>query len=214
MEQEKPTAVVGGSFDPTHLGHLYLVHTVVQATAYRRFIFIPVARNNFKQEDAPPLEAEHRVAMLKLSIEAYRRWYPDDPPLEFIIEECEIKRGGISYTYDTVLYLYQHYAIEGRLALVMGDDLVNTLPQWYAYDKLKHLVSFVVIRRERETSLALHDAEVDVFYLENPLFKDSSTEIREACSKLKEGDSLPSEVALLMPKEVAAYVDANRLYRS
>ncbi len=207
-----PTAMVGGSFDPVHLGHLHLVHTVVASTSYRRFIFVPVARNNFKQ-DANPVSAEHRMNMLRLSFAAYKEVYPEDPPIECIAEACELERGGVSYTYDTVKYLYLQYSIQGRLAVVMGDDLLSALQRWHAYEQLKELVTFVVIRREG-SELKLSDPGADVLYLDNPLLEDSSTFIRERCRALLDCEVLPDDVAHLMPGEVALYVQEHRLYRS
>ena len=126
MVKPVATAMVGGSFNPVHLGHLHLIHTVVTSTRYHRFIFVPVAQNNFKR-DASLAAAHHRLAMLHLSFASYKGLYPDDPPLELVSDACEIERGGVSYTYDTVKHLYLTYSIRGRLGLVMGDDLLSNL---------------------------------------------------------------------------------------
>jgi len=206
------TAMVGGSFNPVHLGHLHLIHTVATTTRYRRFICIPVAQNNFKR-DATLIEAHHRLTMLHLSFASYRKLYPDDPPLELLSDPCEIERGGVSYTYDTVKHLYLNYSIRGRLGLVMGDDLLPSLEKWHKYDELKQLVAFVVIRRDREAA-AFHDSAVDLEYIDNIPLEDSSTAIREACARLSGDEELPLSIRSLMQEEVAAYVQQNRLYRS
>ena len=211
LAQMIPTAMVGGSFDPIHLGHLHLVHTVATKAFYRRFIFVPVAQNNFKQ-NTKPTDAKHRMEMLRLSFAAYRRLYPHDPPLEFVAEDCEVRRGGVSYTYDTVKYLYLQYSIKGRLAVIMGDDLLSGLHRWHAYEQLKELVTFVVIRR-KEAQATFFDPAADLVYLDNPLLEDSSTYIREAFRTLGEQEEIPSEIERLMPEEVAAYVKAQRLYQ-
>lgn len=204
--------MVGGSFNPVHLGHLHLIHTVATTTRYRRFIFIPVAQNNFKR-DASLAEAHHRLAMLQLSFASYTSLYPDDPPLELISDSCEIERGGISYTYDTVKHLYLQYSIRGRLGVVMGDDLLSSLEKWHEYDELKELVSFVVIRRDKEAT-PFHDHAVDLEYIDNEPVEDSSTTIREACARLEGDEKLPQDIRALMNEEVAAYVQQNRLYRT
>ncbi len=212
MVKRVPTAMVGGSFNPVHLGHLHLIHTVATTTRYRRFIFIPVAQNNFKR-DAYLAKAHHRLTMLHLSFASYAKIYPNDPPLELLSDPCEIERGGVSYTYDTVKHLYLQYGIKGRLGLVMGDDLLATLEEWHEYDELKELVSFVVIRRDREAT-AFHDSAVDLEYIDNVRLEDSSTSIRQACARLQGDEALPQKIRSLMPEEVAAYVQQNRLYRS
>ena len=204
--------MVGGSFNPVHLGHLHLIHTVATSTRYRRFICIPVAQNNFKR-DASLADAHHRLAMLQLSFASYRLLYPDDPPLELLSDTCEIDRGGISYTYDTVKHLYLQYSIRGRLGLVMGDDLLASLDTWHEYEAMKELVSFVVIRRDKRAT-AFHDHAADLEYIDNVTFDESSTAIREACALLQGNEELPSAIRALMQSEVAAYVQQNRLYRS
>ncbi len=212
MVKSVATAMVGGSFNPVHLGHLHLIHTVVTTTRYRRFIFIPVSQNNFKR-DASLADAHHRLTMLQLSFASYRGLYPDDPPIELLSDACEIERGGVSYTYDTVKHLYLQYNIKGRLGLVMGDDLLATLDQWHEYDALKELVAFVVIRRDKEAT-PFHDHAVDLEYIDNIPVEDSSTAIRQACSRLQGDEELPEDIRSLMNEEVAAYVQQNRLYRS
>jgi len=204
--------MVGGSFDPVHLGHLHLVHTVLNATNYRRFVFVPVAQNNFKPQ-ARLASAKDRVAMLRLSFKAYRGLYPDDPPCELLLDECELHRGGVSYTYDTVKHLYLQYSIKGRLGLVMGDDLLPDLPKWHEFESLKELVSFVVIRRDAKATV-FKDYFVDLSYVDNALFDDSSSKIRAACARLGEDEPLGDDIRSLMTKEVADYVQQNKLYRS
>jgi nicotinate-nucleotide adenylyltransferase len=206
------TAMVGGSFDPIHLGHLHLVHSVVESTFYRRFIFVPVGQNHFKP-DARPADEAHRLEMIRLSFEAYHTLYPNDPQIELVADDCELERGGVSYTYDTVKYLYLNYRIKGRLAVVIGDDLLPNLKQWHAYEDLKELVTFVVIRRE-DTSHPFGDIAADLVYLDNPLLEDSSTMIRERCRSLTEGERLAEEIASLMPPQVARYVEEHSLYRA
>lgn len=212
MKRSIPTAMVGGSFDPIHLGHLHLVHSVATSTDYRRIILVPVGRNHFKP-DARPASIHHRLAMIDLSIASYRSRYPDDPEIELVVDDCELKRTGPSYTYDTVKDLYLKYPIKGRLAVVMGDDLLPQLTEWHSYEALKELVTFVVIRREGN-SHSFDDIAADLVYLDNPLLEDSSTIIRDGCRSLEDDQHLLPEIARLMPTEVAAYIEENRLYRT
>lgn len=211
MRERIPTAMVGGSFDPVHLGHLYLVHAVVNATDIRRFIFVPLKRNHFKPEAVPASE-HHRLAMLRLAIDAYPSHYPDDPPIEFIIDPCELERTGISYTYDTVIHLYETYSIADRLAVVIGDDLLADLVRWNSYEKLKALVRFIAIRREKEAQ-PIADPDLDLLYLENVLQGDSSTTVRKALNALGSTEEIPASIRSLVPAEVAAYLDTHQLYR-
>lgn len=212
MKRPIPTAMVGGSFDPIHLGHLHLIHSVVTSTHYRRIILVPVGQNHFKP-DARPVSVHHRLAMIDLSIAFYRSLYPDDPEIDLVVDDCELQRTGPSYTYDTVKDLYLKYPIRGRLAVVMGDDLLPQLTEWNSYGALKELVTFVVIRREGN-SQSFSDIAADLVYLDNPRLTDSSTIIRDGCRSLQDGEHLPPAIARLMPPEVASYIEDEQLYRS
>jgi nicotinate-nucleotide adenylyltransferase len=95
----------------------------------------------------------------------------------------------------------------------MGDDLLSGLNRWHAYEQLKELVTFVVIRREGSAE-KLGDLGADVLYLDNPLLEDSSTIIRDRCRQLQGMQELDDDIERLMPKEVARYVREHRLYHS
>ena len=205
------TAMVGGSFDPVHLGHLHLIHSVLASTGYRRFILVPVAKNNFKQ-DAQLASGRDRFEMLRLAAKAYPSLYPDDPKCSLIVDPMELERGGLSYTSDTVSAIYQKYPIDGKLAVVMGDDLLSGLPKWHDFDELCKVVTFIVARRTEDVP-QWKGGDIDLKFIHDRLFCDSSTEIREAIGALKRHSPIPQVVRALMPKEVADYVELHRLYR-
>lgn len=208
------TAMIGGSFDPVHLGHLHLVHCVVENTDYQRIILVPVALNNFKQGERRPADAADRLAMLDLAVAQYQEIYPLDRPFELIVDACEIERGGISYTYDTVEYLYEHYPIDGRIAIVMGDDLLAGLPRWHRFPELKQLVRFVVCRRENSTPVPDIPRCVDIQFIDNFVVEDSSTYIRRQYESLAPEEEIPDTITALMPSKVVEYVQEHRLYRT
>lgn len=209
--ESRRTAMVGGSFDPVHLGHLHLIHAVLTRTDYRRIILVPVAHNNFKR-DQRPAPADDRLAMLRLAVDAYASLYPDDPPREIVVDDCELVRGGVSYTADTARDIKGRYALEGKLGVVMGDDLVSGLPAWHAFDELKRMVAFVVIRRQSVTPVVPQG--VDIQFVGGDVFEDSSSEIRAQLASLGPDEPMPEETKALMPKGVAEYVEAHRLYRN
>ncbi len=80
------------------------------------------------------------------------KYLSQDTEIELIIDSCEINRGGISYTYDTAKNIYENYNLDGKLGLLMGDDLVPSLNKWYCFDKLASLVDIIVCRREEKRS--------------------------------------------------------------
>jgi nicotinate-nucleotide adenylyltransferase len=208
------TAMIGGSFDPVHLGHLHLIHCVVEHTDYQRIILVPVALNNFKQDEQRPASAVDRLAMLRLAIGQYREIYPQDREFELAVDSCELERGGVSYTYDTVRYIYEAYPVDGSIAVVVGDDLLDGLSRWHRFSELKEIVTFIVCRRETVASIAGMPDGVTVRYIDNAVKEDSSTDIRRRLSELPSDGDFPMDVASLMPGKVAEYVQERHLYRT
>lgn len=198
------TALFGGSFDPVHLGHLHLIHTVYNSTRYKRFILVPVATNNFKR-DKTPTHPKDRLQMLNIATKEYKKIYPEDRDISFIIEDCEIRRGGVSYTYDTVETIYEKYSFDGKLGLVMGDDLIPSLKNWYHFDDLIKKVNLVVCRRE-ENKVDIPDG-IEFKYVSNKIMVDASSTIRVLANENKDFSNLLSE-------GVYEYVKKNRLYQT
>ena len=110
-------AMLGGSFNPIHIGHCALADEVRLRLNYDKIIFVPAHISPFKQ-DVKPADDFHRIRMLKAVVRQNKA---------FDYDLCEIKRGGVSYTIDTLHYLTEKYSgkIEGRIGLIIGDDLVE-----------------------------------------------------------------------------------------
>lgn len=214
MRRTLSTAMIGGSFDPVHLGHLHLIHCIVENTDYQRIVLVPVALNNFKQDEQRPASADDRLAMLRLAVGQYHELYPCDRNFELIVDSCELERGGVSYTYDTVQYLYGAYPVDGFIAVVMGDDLLKGLPRWHRFSELKEIVTFVVCRRENAAPVAEVPEGIVVRFIDNVVKEDSSTDIRKRLTELSPEGDLPADVASLMPGKVAEYVQERHLYRT
>ena len=130
-------AVLGGSFNPVHVGHLYLADLVLSAFGYDRVVLIPAFQSPFKLGAAAP-SPQDRLAMLAASI-------PGDPRL--VIEDCEIRREGVSYTVDTLTDIIRRYRPEGRPGLILGDDLARDFPKWKKAEEIIRLADIIVARR-------------------------------------------------------------------
>lgn len=139
------TAILGGSFDPIHLGHLFLLHCVVSQTDYRNIYVIPAAQSNFKRENACTASDRDRLEMVRLAVQDYRKIYPLDQ-VNITVSDMELKRGGISYTLDTVNSILDTEK-QDRVGLIIGDDHVASLTRWYGFEELKTRVVFIVCRR-------------------------------------------------------------------
>ncbi len=152
MSKETKIAVFGGSFDPVHLGHLFLLHCAVSMTDYESFLIIPAKVSNFKQENRPQASDADRLNMLRLAVEDFRDIYPEDSAAHIEISTMELDRGGVSYTSDTVRQL-KAQADATKIGLVMGDDHIDGLCRWHDFGYLKDNVEFLICRRNIKDSV-------------------------------------------------------------
>ena len=132
-------AILGGSFNPIHLGHLFLADTVLSAPRYDRVVFVPAYKSPFKLAAAGMEDsARDRLEMIAASIAG-------DPRLT--VDACEIRRGGVSYTVDTIADIIRRYAPDGKPGLIIGDDLAADFPQWHKSDEILAMADIIIARR-------------------------------------------------------------------
>jgi nicotinate-nucleotide adenylyltransferase len=190
---EMKLGLFGGSFDPVHLGHLLVAQAAREELALTRVFFIPAARSPFKP-DAQPAPSAERLRLLRLALAG-------DVHCE--IDDCEIRRGGASYSIDTV----RDYAKQfpgAQLFYLIGSDHVSQLPQWREAEELARLAEFLIIPRPGEAKAAL-PAPFRGQTLRGFPLAVSSSEIR---ARIKAG--LP--VTHLVSPTVAEAIKNNRLY--
>jgi nicotinate-nucleotide adenylyltransferase len=126
----------GGSFDPVHLGHLLVAQAAHEELGLDRLCFIPAAQSPFKPERQLAAPAE-RVRLLRLAL-AGQTWCE--------LDEQELRRGGVSYTIDT-LRDYARRFPRARIHYLIGADHVAQLPKWREAAEMARLAEFVVIPR-------------------------------------------------------------------
>lgn len=201
------TALLGGSFDPVHLGHLFLLHVAINQTDYRRFVIMPAKQSNFKRASAPGATDEQRLEMLRLALADFRDLYPQDIGKGVAVEvsDMEIKRGGISYTVDTVNELIKQGS-DSPVGLIIGDDHLAKLDKWYSFDELRMKTEFLICRRYSENP-AIPDRILRTGIMYRMLeaertAPESSTEIRKN----------PEEHLDYLSERVRAYVREHKLY--
>jgi nicotinate-nucleotide adenylyltransferase len=184
-------AVLGGTFDPPHIGHLLAASDAFETLSLDRLLFIPAASHPFKGE-AVGATPPQRLDMLALLI-------ADDA--RFGIDAIEIERPGLSYTVDTLTDLARRYRDAERYFLI-GEDLVDQLPTWRSPERVAELAEIVVLARGDEP-----DTTAGPFrHLGTRRIDVSSTEIR---ARARAGLSLHGFV----PDAIAAYIRDVGLYR-
>jgi nicotinate-nucleotide adenylyltransferase len=192
-------ACFGGSFNPVHIGHVKLVEAIYRA-GYEKIIVIPAYHSPFK-EAFSEVSDNDRLFMLELA-------FKNHPYVE--IEKCEIERGGISYTIDTMRFLEEKLKNQGldfeKLSLVIGSDLISSFYKWKDAEKLVNLVDILLAKRPLEN---INFEELHFPYphkeINNDLYDISSSMVRK---RIQNQES----VVELLPEEVLKYINARRLY--
>jgi nicotinate-nucleotide adenylyltransferase len=131
--------IFGGSFDPVHLGHLLVAQAAIEELGLNRLFFIPAAQSPFKPENQPaPAAARRQLLRLALAGKTHCE-----------IDDQEIRRGGISYTVDTLRDYAKRFA-GAELFYLIGADNVPKLNEWREPAELARLAEFVVVPRPGE----------------------------------------------------------------
>jgi nicotinate-nucleotide adenylyltransferase len=160
-------ALLGGSFNPPHIGHIILAEEILGTLDYDRVLFIPANIPPHKEPQGDP-GTDMRLAMLHATLEGWS---------EFAIEPCELKRPGISYTIDTLREISRKYSFDGKPGLVIGDDLApDFLKVWKDPELILEYADIIVAHREHAEELSLPYAHR---YIKNLLIPVSSTLVRE-----------------------------------
>lgn len=144
-----PVGIFGGTFDPVHKGHVETLQEVSLQLDFDIVHFIPNSTPSHR--DGPTVSSEHRFEMVKLALAGNDTFFADDR---------EIKRGGLSYTVDTLISLRSQYGPERPLALILGADAFYGLPSWNRWQKVFDLVNVVVMNRPG-TEIAEPNADQD-----------------------------------------------------
>lgn len=162
-------AILGGSFNPVHVGHLALADAVLSTFHYDRILLIPSFQSPFK-ESGQGISSEDRLDLLLASVDSDSR---------IGIEDCEIKRQGVSYTIDTLNDIENRYKPRGKIGLVLGDDLIEGFPGWRNAEELAQRTDLILGRRLFQTHEPFpypHRA------LENEIISVASSDIRRRIS--------------------------------
>lgn len=218
-------AVLGGSFNPIHLGHAMLADTVLTECGFDKILFVPTYIPPHKQMNSSVLP-EQRLEMVRLFCESSC----SGGVQKFFAEDCEILRGGTSYTVDTLSYISEKYRddLDGsRLAFIMGQEVASQFYKWKGPEKIAELADILIARRNSEKyeiktesvknkpagnysedftdKNFLENFPYRHSFVENPDFPVSSTEIRSRIA-------LGKAWRYLVPEAVFQYIISNNLY--
>lgn len=182
----------GGTFDPVHIGHLLMARAAMEQMTLDRVIFIPSCVPPHKKVPTLFL-ADDRIRMVSAAIAGIA---------EFEVSDFEIRKGGKSYSVDTVRHFHSQFP-GARLFFVVGGDAIKQLDTWKDVDVLKKMCSFVSVNRP---GYPRGDAKLKYHAVTMNGIEMSSTEIRK---RILSGKS----IQFLVPDKVLDYIRERRLYK-
>lgn len=206
--------VLGGTFDPVHIGHLRGALEVAEALALDELRMMPSARPPHR--DTPQVSAQDRLAMVECAVAGL-------PPL--VVDARELRRDKPSWTIDTLESLRAEMAAETQVFLLLGWDAFCGLPTWHRWEELLQHCHILVLQRPDADSeppdalrnllaarsvsdpLALKGPSGQIAFVWQTPLAVSATQIRQLLASGK-------SVRFLVPDAVLAYIDAHGLYRA
>lgn len=187
---KKRVGILGGTFDPPHIGHLIMANEVQQSLNLDEIRFMPNQIPPHKRRKNIATN-EDRKAMISMSI-------ADHP--HFVMELIEFERDGPSFTYDTICLLKQREP-DIEFYFIIGADMIEYLPNWYNIEILCKMIQFIGVNRPGHSN----KTNYPVIQIEIPDINISSTLIRE---KIQENLS----IKYLVMDEVMEYMKEHNLY--
>lgn len=192
---EAPLLLLGGTFDPPHLGHLVLAecaHAQFASNDGRPSVLFLPAGDPYRKASRRVAPAHHRLAMTRLAIAS-------NP--NFAIDDREVRREGPSYTVDTLEEL--HSEGHTNLILLLGTDAIADMPNWKQPERITELAT-IAVAPKAETSLDF-PAAANAVLVAMPLLPINSTLVRSRAAA-----GLP--IRYLVPDGVEAYIREHHLY--
>ncbi len=191
--------IYGGSFNPPHLGHLMLAEKLKEKSELHTLFIIP-SNISPQKTDNGLIAPEHRLNMCKLM-------FSDSG---YSVSDCEIKRGGKSYTLDTVKYIKALYP-DDELFLFMGSDMFLSFHTWFCFEEILSLCKICAVSREdAECTRKMREYNNNVLggkalIIDVDPIRISSSDIRRS---IKNG----SDCKMYLSEHVFEYIKENKLY--
>jgi nicotinate-nucleotide adenylyltransferase len=191
--------ILGGSFNPVHYGHLFIADAALSSLKLDRVVLVPAYHSPFKLDEEDIEDntagggANSRLEMIAAAITGDRR---------LTIDDCEIKREGVSYTVDTLEDIISRYMPQGKPVLIIGDDLADDFLKWKDSGVILELANIAVARR---INAERKDYPFPHTLIENEVMNISSHAIRQ---KIKNGLDWRS----LVPAGARSIIEDRRLY--
>ncbi|HEX6628981.1 MAG TPA: nicotinate-nucleotide adenylyltransferase [Gemmatimonadaceae bacterium] len=195
--------ILGGTFDPPHIGHLLLASDARESIALDRLIFVPAGSQPFKVNNPPVASGQDRLEMVRLAVadDAY-----------YTVDDTEIQRKGLSFTVETLEHLAGRFP-SAKLFFLLGQDALAMFNQWKNPERIRELATLAVMGRGKgEEGRGKGESRTEnaspsgVISVSTRRVDVSSTEIRE---RLRAEKSIKGFV----PESVERFIEARGLYK-
>lgn len=189
--KQKRIGIMGGTFNPPHIGHLMVADQVLNQLSLDKILFLPDSKPPHVDSKGA-IAANDRVEMVRRAIIDHRN---------FELGLMEVNRGGVSYTYDTIRALTISHP-ENHYYLIIGADMVNYLPKWHKIEQLVQMVQLVGVCRKGYEKKSVYP----VIWVNMPATDVSSTWIRNTIRH-------HGSVRYFVPDLVLQYIEEKGLYQ-
>lgn len=199
----KRYGMMGGTFNPIHLAHLYIAYEAKDVLNLDKVIFM-VAGNPPHKKESPVIESKYRYSMVEKAIESYDG---------FVISDYEIRKNGYSYTYETLQYLKSGEE-DVEVFFIAGADSLMDIEKWRNTDLVLSNCVFVAFNRGEYTKeiLEAQKEKLENKYNANIILLDVEN-IDISSSMIRERISDNKRVDFFLSKEVMQYINDNNLYK-
>ncbi len=192
-----------GTFNPIHNVHILVAQYVYKTFNFDKIVFIPAFKPPHKNlKDFNIDNAMHRLNMVELAVSDYPY---------FDVSAIEYTRNKPSYSYDTVMQIYNIVKPHDKINFIIGTDAFIQIKTWYKTEELKKIVNFILFVRENnfnESPFIELKNEGYSYYLMKMSYNDiSSTEVREKVKK-------NIDICDIVPLKVAEYIKQNHVYKT
>lgn len=188
----KRIGILGGTFNPIHIGHLMIAQAVLEKSRLDKVIFVPSCLPPHKS-GRNLIDARHRLRMARLAVRGNRH---------FEVSSFEILKGGKSYSVDTLRYFRRRYP-GAKLFFIIGSDHIAKLHTWKNIQEVIRIVSFIAVYRPGFRTIR---SQIRIKSMIIPGVHTSSSDIRR---RLVAGKT----VKHLIPENVLRYIRKHKLYR-
>ncbi len=190
----KRIGILGGTFNPIHIGHVLIAQTGFEKMRLDEVIFVPCNLPPHKS-GRNVISSKDRSKMVEIAIKDFK---------DFRVSDFETNNSGKSYTVETIKYFKEVYPKGTKFYFLMGEDNLPSLHKWKKIDELLKMVKFVVVNRPGSKK---NHPTIKVRSLAMPEIDVSSTYVRSRVNADK-------TVKYLVPEKVYQYIKKHNLYHS